>query len=286
MNKSANKYDGKLRYKKKISILGVFKMKKTFQFLILMISCLCFLCISMNFSDAYLSIQKVVDDDFVVDRSQNRIAVIESNYGIIKFELYEQRAPITTANFIKLAEEKFYDGIKFHRIIDDFVIQTGDPNTRDDNPYNDGNGGSDETIPLEIHPDLTHEDGAVGMARSQDPDSASSQFYICDEAQHGLDGDYAVFGIVIEGIEVVREIAQAETYPDYRVVLKDHPIDDIVMFQVYIIPPINSTNDTAADISDNPKPEKRSPLPGFDAELAVIAIAAVVIVFTIYRKHY
>ena len=67
---------------------------------------------------------------------------------MIKFELYEIRAPITTENFIMLTEDKFYNGIKFHRIIDDFVIQTGDPNTRDNNPYNDGSGGSDQTIPL------------------------------------------------------------------------------------------------------------------------------------------
>jgi hypothetical protein len=96
---------------------------------------------------------------------ENRIAEIDTSYGKITFELYEQRAPITTANFISLAMENFYDGLLFHRVIDDFVIQTGDPNTKDNNPYNDGSGGSAQTIPLEIHPELTHVDGAVGMAR-------------------------------------------------------------------------------------------------------------------------
>jgi cyclophilin family peptidyl-prolyl cis-trans isomerase len=125
----------------------------------------------------------------------NRIAIMETDYGVIKFELYENWTPITTENFIGLAESGHYDGVVFHRIVDDFVIQTGD-------------GGGSSTIPLEIHENATHVDGAVGMARSDDPDSAEDQFYICDGDQHGLDGDYAVFGIVIEGMEVVRDIAQ------------------------------------------------------------------------------
>jgi peptidyl-prolyl cis-trans isomerase A (cyclophilin A) len=129
----------------------------------------------------------------------NRIAIMETDYGIIKFELYENWTPITTENFIGLAEAGHYDGVVFHRIVDDFVIQTGD-------------GGGSSTIPLEIHENATHVDGAVGMARSDDPDSAEDQFYICDGAQHGLDGDYAVFGIVIEGMEVVRDIAQVPVY--------------------------------------------------------------------------
>lgn len=165
----------------------------------------------------------------------NSTAVIITNWGTIKIMLYDLGAPITVQNFINLSDSKFYDDIKFHRVIDDFVIQTGDPNTKDDNPYNDGWGGSDSTIPLEINDNLTHVDGAVGMARGADPDSASSQFYICDGPQHQLDGDYAVFGVVIEGMEVVRKIASAETYGYKRPLLKDHPVDDIIMLRVYII---------------------------------------------------
>ncbi|UCE75340.1 MAG: peptidylprolyl isomerase [Methanomassiliicoccales archaeon] len=131
--------------------------------------------------------------------SENGIAVLETDYGVITFELYENWTPITTQNFIELAESGHYNGVLFHRIVDDFVIQTGD-------------GGGSDTIPLEIHPNATHVDGAVGMARSEDPDSAEDQFYICDGPQHGLDGDYAVFGIVIEGMEVVREIAEVPVY--------------------------------------------------------------------------
>lgn len=183
-------------------------------------------------------------EDVEVDHP-NRIAVIEvSGWGTIRIELYENMTPTTTENFIDLAERGFYDGIKFHRCIDDFVAQTGDPNTKNNNPYDDGSGGSGETIPLEIHPNATHVDGAVGMARSSEPDSASSQFYICDGPQHGLDDDvrmeetgqhgYAVFGIVIEGLEVAKEIAACETYGNRRPLLKDHPVDDIVMESVTI----------------------------------------------------
>ncbi len=205
----------------------------------------------------------------------NRIVNITTNWGMIKFELYEIRAPITTENFIMLTEDKFYNGIKFHRIIDDFVIQTGDPNTRDNNPYNDGSGGSDQTIPLEIHDELTHIDGAVGMARSTDPDSASSQFYICDGEQHGLDGDYAVFGIVIEGMEVVREIARAETYPEYRVLLKDHPVDDIIMERVEIEPGIPEPCED--EESEDDGKSKINPGPGFELVPAFLAVAASVL---------
>ncbi len=187
----------------------------------------------------------VIYQDDINTSKPNRIAVIDvADWGVIKFELYDNMTPITTANFVKLAEAGFYDGIKFHRCIDDFVAQTGDPNTRDNNPYNDGSGGSDETIPLEIHPNATHVDGAVGMARSSEPDSASSQFYICDGPQHGLDDiprmeesgehGYAVFGVVIEGLEIAKAIAACETYGNTRPLLKDHPVDDIIMTTVTI----------------------------------------------------
>lgn len=159
--------------------------------------------------------------------------MIETNWGDIIIGLYQVGAPITASNFLNLTRGGFYNGIKFHRIIDDFVIQTGDPNTRDNNLYNDGWGGSAETIPLEVSENLTHVDGAVGMARSSEPDSASSQFYICDGPQHGLDGNYAVFAVVVEGMDTVRKIATAETYGNKRPLLKDHPVDDIIMTSVF-----------------------------------------------------
>jgi peptidyl-prolyl cis-trans isomerase B (cyclophilin B) len=164
----------------------------------------------------------------------NATVTIDTNFGVIVGMLYEQGAPITTSNFINLSTSSFYDGIKFHRIVDNFVIQTGDPNTKDNNPYNDGMGGSGHTIPLEINANLTHEDGAFGMARSSSPDSASSQFYICDGPQHQLDGNYSVFGIVVAGIEVVRTIAAQPVWGYKRPLLQQHPVHDIVMNTVVI----------------------------------------------------
>src|SRR4030042_4337019 len=106
------------------------------------------------------------------------IAIMETSMGTIKFKIYENKVPTTAANFIDLANSGFYDGLIFHRVIDDFVIQSGDPTGT-------GTGGSGETIRLETSKSVTHIDGAVGMARGTDPNSASSQFYICDGPQAG-----------------------------------------------------------------------------------------------------
>jgi cyclophilin family peptidyl-prolyl cis-trans isomerase len=131
--------------------------------------------------------------------AENPTAVILTNKGEFKFELYEERAPTTVANFIELAESGFYDGLTFHRYEPGFVIQGGDP-------LGTGMGGSDKKIPLEIHPELKHIEGAVAMARSADPNSASSQFYVALAPAHPLDGSYAVFGNVTEGMDVVKSL--------------------------------------------------------------------------------
>ncbi len=128
-----------------------------------------------------------------------KIAVIETGRGTIKAELYTEKAPITTANFIGLAEAGFYNGLTFHRVEPGFVVQGGDPR-------GDGTGGSGKTIPLEINPELKHAKGALAMARTQDPNSATSQFYITLAQTSFLDGNYAVFGKVIEGMEIVEQI--------------------------------------------------------------------------------
>jgi cyclophilin family peptidyl-prolyl cis-trans isomerase len=133
----------------------------------------------------------------------NRTAVLETVKGTIKFELYEKETPITTKNFIDLTNEGFYNGLTFHRVEPGFVIQGGDPK-------GNGTGGSGKTIPLEIAPTLTHKKGAVGMARSQDPNSASSQFYICLEDAKFLDRNYAVFGQVTEGQDVAAKIKKGD----------------------------------------------------------------------------
>jgi Peptidyl-prolyl cis-trans isomerase (rotamase) - cyclophilin family len=152
---------------------------------------------------------------------KNRTALIKTNMGDIKVTLFEDKAPITTRNFIALVESGFYNGLTFHRIIKGFMIQGGDPK-------GDGTGSSNKTIPLEIHEDLTHVDGALGMARSEDPDSASCQFYVCDGPQHFLDGNYAVFGKVVEGMDVVREIASVPTDEN------DRPLEPVIIENITI----------------------------------------------------
>ncbi len=147
-----------------------------------------------------------------MSENKNRTAIIETGKGTIKFVLHEDLAPITTANFIQLAQSNFYDGLKFHRVEPNFVIQGGCP-------YGTGTGGSDQRIPLEVTPNLKHgEAGAVAMARSSDPNSASSQFYITLAPTPFLDGNYAVFGRVTEGLDVVRQIRKDDVMDSVRIV--------------------------------------------------------------------
>ena len=137
----------------------------------------------------------------------NPIITIEmENGGIIKAELYPEIAPITVANFVKLTKEGFYDGLIFHRVIEGFMIQGGDPTGT-------GMGGPGHTIKGEFRMNgvvnnIKHERGVLSMARSSAPDSASSQFFIMHQAAPHLDGSYAAFGRVLSGIEVVDAICQ------------------------------------------------------------------------------
>ena len=135
-----------------------------------------------------------------------KIAVIETNKGVIKFKFFEADAPNTVANFIKLAGSKFYDGLLWHRVEPGFVIQGGDPLTKDPSMQQRwGSGGPGYMIKAEFNKN-PHLDGTVAMARANDPDSAGSQFYICLGPQPMLDGKYTVFGQVIEGLDVVHKI--------------------------------------------------------------------------------
>ena len=134
------------------------------------------------------------------DPQGGRVARIETPKGTIRFRLYEKETPITTGNFIGLADRGFYNGLTFHRVEPGFVVQGGDP-------AGNGTGGSGKTIPLEIVKELKHDGpGVVAMARSADPNSASCQFYITLASAPHLDGGYAVFGKVIEGIDVVSKL--------------------------------------------------------------------------------
>ena len=134
------------------------------------------------------------------------------DYGTIEVELDGDTAPITVANFIKLVNEKFYDGLTFHRIMSGFMIQGGDP-------LGNGTGGSDETIKGEfssngVENNISHKRGVISMARSSDPDSASSQFFIMHQDSTYLDGEYAAFGKVTKGMKVVYKICEDATPTD------------------------------------------------------------------------
>ena len=141
------------------------------------------------------------------------MVIIEMDNGsTIKLELDATSAPITTANFLKLVNSGFYDGLTFHRVIKGFMIQGGDPR-------GNGTGGSSENIVGEFaangHPNpIKHTRGVISMARAMDPDSASSQFFIMHEDAPHLDGQYAAFGKITKGIEVVDKIASVKT--DFR----------------------------------------------------------------------
>lgn len=136
----------------------------------------------------------------------NHVEIDVKDYGIIKVELYGEVAPITVTNFVKLCNEGFYDGLTFHRIISGFMIQGGDP-------LGTGMGGSDEKIKGEfssngINNPISHKRGVISMARSSANDSASSQFFIMHEDADYLDGNYAAFGMVTDGMDIVDKICE------------------------------------------------------------------------------
>lgn len=143
------------------------------------------------------------------------------DYGVIKLELDADSAPITVTNFVNLVNGKFYDGLTFHRIIDGFMIQGGDPS-------GDGTGGSEKTIRGEfksngVTNNISHTRGTISMARSQANDSASSQFFIVQSDSTFLDGNYAGFGHVTSGMEIVDKIcSDTKTEDDNGTVLKEN----------------------------------------------------------------
>ncbi|HEC21204.1 MAG TPA: peptidylprolyl isomerase [Candidatus Peregrinibacteria bacterium] len=157
----------------------------------------------------------------------NKIAIVETNFGTIKFDFYEEEAPELSKNFALLAQDGFYDGLVFHRIIEGFMIQGGDPlgtGTGGHSYKGPGTKIGDEEGALK----LRHDRGAVSWAKSSLPNSIGSQFFIVHQNSNFLDGGYSVFGNVIEGIEVVDKIADVETAPG------DRPLEDVIMEKVYL----------------------------------------------------
>lgn len=168
------------------------------------------------------------------------IAVIEMEnsaaFGTIKIELYSNIAPKMVARFKELAKEGVYNGVSFHRI-NQSVIQSGDPNSKDNNPNNDGQGNSDKpNVPAEFS-DILYDTGIVGAARGTSNDSANSQFFITLKRESGFDNRYTIFGKVIEGMGNVKTIAGTptdKTNPNPG--LKERPLDDIRIKQITIQP--------------------------------------------------
>lgn len=164
------------------------------------------------------------------DKLSNVVIIDVKDFGKITVELYPDVAPETVRNFKKLVNEKFYDGLIFHRIIEGFMIQGGDPKGDGTGGYTDANGNK-VTIKGEFSSNnfkntLAHTRGVISMARSGNPNSASSQFFICQYSASHLNGDYAAFGKVIEGIEVVDAIAAVDTNSSNK------PLKDVVISSI------------------------------------------------------
>lgn len=172
---------------------------------------------------AGMSFNMLLDQDKGENKavSKNRIAEFTTNKGTFEVELFEDKAPITTKNFIDLSEKGFYDGLIFHRVIDGFMIQGGDPN-------GNGTGGPGYTIPDEFDPTLKHDDEGILSMANAGPNTGGSQFFITLAATPWLDNHHAVFGKVIEGMDVVRDIGHTQT--GYG----DRPVHDVVIEKITI----------------------------------------------------
>ena len=154
----------------------------------------------------------------------NPTATIETTEGTFTVELFRERAPRTAGNFIELARKGFYDGVIFHRVIEDFMIQGGDP-------QGTGTGGPGYTIEDEFHPELRHDAAGILSMANAGPDTGGSQFFITLAATPWLDDRHAVFGRVVEGMDVVERIGGVAT--DGR----DRPVDEVRMEQVTVEEP-------------------------------------------------
>ena len=183
---------------------------------------------------------------FMSCAKEEKVAIISTKFGDMVVEFYDDVAPMHVESFKILADEGYFDGTTFHRVIPGFVIQGGDPNSKDDDRMNDGTGGragkffgigreedsNSWTIPAEFN-DKDHVKGTLSMARSSNPNSGSSQFFICHAATPQLNNQYTVFGQVIEGLDVIDQIVYSETpkkqNPGYRGPDGDNPFEKVEM---------------------------------------------------------
>jgi peptidyl-prolyl cis-trans isomerase B (cyclophilin B) len=165
----------------------------------------------------------------------NKVAVLETSYGRIVFEFYPEVAPKHTAAFHEMISDGFFDGIRFHRVIPGRAIQGGDPNSKDDDPSDDGLGAPGQpTIPAEFSTTLKHERGTVSAARKgNDQNSATSQFFICTGNESAFDSQYSIFGHVIDGMNVVDLIANAPVRTDDPR-LRERPVNPVTITRAYL----------------------------------------------------
>ncbi|MCG9894383.1 MAG: peptidylprolyl isomerase [Fimbriimonadaceae bacterium] len=147
------------------------------------------------------------------------VVVVETNLGRMVFQFFPEVAPKHVESFKKLSSDGFYNGVKFHRIIPGFVIQGGDPNTKDKPRHLHGTGGPGYTVPAEFN-EIPHTKGILSMARTSDPNSAGSQFFVCVDRVPHLDRQYTVFGRVIDGLDVVDKIVALKRDRN------DNPLDE------------------------------------------------------------
>ena len=189
------------------------------------------------------------DEEVTTQNTMNPTAILTTSHGVVEIELYEDLMPITAGNFTKLSEEGFYDGTKFHRVIDGFMIQGGDPNSKTDNVATYGTGGPGYAIPDEhiAHESLSNVRGTISMANSG-PNSGGSQFFINTVSNVNLDFDkqpltskHPVFGRVVTGMDVIDTISKVETGP------RDVPAEPVVVESVTI--------KRGADAGDDPAEE-------------------------------
>ena len=178
---------------------------------------------------------------FMTYEKENDVAVISTNFGDMIVEFYPDIAPMHVDSFVALVNEEYYDGTTFHRVIPGFMIQGGDPNSRNENKATHGTGGragkffgigneedpSTWLIPQEFN-DTPHVKGILSMARTNDPNSASSQFFICHDNASFLDNNYTVFGKVVEGLDIIDEIANVAKDQN------DNPLERVEMLSVRI----------------------------------------------------
>jgi len=159
--------------------------------------------------------------------------IVVRGFGDIRIEFLTDVAPKTVANFQKLARDNFYNGTTFHRVIPGFMIQGGDPNSRDDDPMNDGTGGPGYHIQAEFS-DVPHARGILSMARAADPNSAGSQFFIVTHDSPHLNGQYTAFAKVISGMEVVDRISEVPTDQQGNYGPPNRPLENVVIANIRI----------------------------------------------------